>query len=198
MSKKPLDKVDLELMALLFQNGRLKLSELGMMLKSVKGSSMSHVAVQKRLKKLLANETIKIQANANVAQLEYVSAFVLIESKGYESQKRLVERFRRCPRVIFFDLVSGKYNVVLRAMAPSLKELECFLNYSWLKKEEIRNIEVMISSTNVKPIYIPIPLVPTDELQEGRAPCGSRCSFCDHYKTGECKGCPGTTFCNSK
>ena len=64
--------------------------------------------MQKRLQKLVENEIIKIQANTNVVQMGYISAIILIETKEYEAQKRIIERFRLCPRVIFINLVFGK------------------------------------------------------------------------------------------
>ena len=196
--KMKLDKTDKELIANLFEDGRAKLTELGTKLgepgEEDEKSGLSHVAVSKRLTKLVENEIIKVQANLNIVQAEYVSAFVMIETKEYEAQKRIIERFRLCPRVVFMDLVSGKYNIILRVMAPSFKELECFLNYSWLKNEEgIRNLEIYISTTNIKPKYIPVPMIAC-EKKRPLAPCGFRCNMCDLFRTGECKGCPATHF----
>jgi DNA-binding Lrp family transcriptional regulator len=152
-----IDKLDKEIMAFLYEDGRATLTSLGSKLGPALNNDkegISHVAVQKRLQKLIENEIIKVQANLNVVQLGYISAIVMIETKEYDAQKRIIERFRLCPRVVFMDLVSGNYNIILRAMAPSLKEMECFLNYCWLKQEEgIRNLEIYISTTNVKPRY---------------------------------------------
>jgi Lrp/AsnC family transcriptional regulator for asnA, asnC and gidA len=192
-----IDKLDRELMAQLFEDGRATLTSLGEKLGPALSNNkekISHVAVQKRLQKLIDNEIIKVQANLNVVQLNYISAIILIETKEYDAQKRIIERFRLCPRVIFIDLVSGKYNIILRAMASSLKEMECFLNYCWLKQEEgIRNLEIYISTTNVKPKYIPMPTISIEEKRQ-IAPCGFRCNMCDLYKNKECGGCPASHF----
>jgi DNA-binding Lrp family transcriptional regulator len=191
-----LDKVDKELIGHLFDDGRCKLIALGEYMGAIleDKDKISHVAVQKRLSKLIDNELIKIQANLNVNAMSYISAIILIETKEYDAQKRIIERFRLCPRVIFIDLVSGRYNIILRVSAPSLKEMESFLQYCWLKQEEgIRNMEIYLSTTNVKPRYIPIPIM-IAEKKRAIAPCGFRCNMCDLYKHRECMGCPATRF----
>ena len=192
-----LDKIDKELLGLLYEDGRVKLTELGQKMKNIKGSTLSHVAVQKRLQKL-QEKMIKIQANLNINAMEYTSAFILIETQDYATQRRIIERFRLCPRVGFMDLTSGKYNIIIRAHAPSLKELEFFINKGLKAEEGIRNIETYISSTNVKPRYMPIPLNTSIKKSDKRAPCGASCFFCDYYKNGECSGCRATKFCDHK
>jgi DNA-binding Lrp family transcriptional regulator len=199
MKGEKIDKIDRELIAFLFEDGRAKLTDmgesLGKVLEDKDKEKLSHVAVQKRLSKLNENEIIKIQANLNVAELDYISATILIETKEYNAQKRIIERFRLCPRIISMDLVSGKYNLILRAMAPTLKELESFLNYCWLKQEEgIRNMDIFISTSNIKPKYLPFPVVSFENKRTGVAPCGFRCNMCDLYKNGACHGCPATHF----
>lgn len=199
MKGEKIDLIDRELIALLYDDGRAKLTDMGEALGKVlvdkDKEKLSHVAVQKRLTKLIENQIIKIQANLNVAELDYISATILIETKEYDAQKRIIERFRLCPRIISMDLVSGKYNLILRAMAPTLKELESFLNYCWLKQEEgIRNMDIFISTTNIKPKFLPFPVVIFDSKRTGVAPCGFRCNMCDLYKNNACHGCPATHF----
>jgi len=195
------DKVDKELMALLYDDGRTTLTSLGEHIAPVLNNDkdkISHVAVQKRLQKLVENEIIKIQANVNISTLNYISAFILIETREYDAQKRIIERFRLCPRVVSIDLVSGKYNIIMRAQCTSLKEMESFLSYCWLKQEEgIRNLEIFISTTNVRPKYMPMPIISAVGKKQ-IAPCGFRCQMCDLYKHKECCGCPATHFSESK
>ena len=79
-------------------------------------------------------------------------------------------------------------------MAPTLKEMECFLNMCWLKQETgIRNLEIYISTTNVKPKYLPLPIISIESKRQ-IPPCGMRCNMCDLYKHKECSGCPGAHF----
>jgi DNA-binding Lrp family transcriptional regulator len=190
---KKIDKIDSEICSYLFKDGREKYTEIGMKLKTIKGSKLSHVSVQKRIQKLIDNSLMKIQANVNVAKMGLISAFIMIETMDFAAQRRIIERFRLCPRVVMMDLVSGKYNIIMRAMAPNLKDLECFLNCSRIKNEQIRDLEIYISSTNVKPKFIPIPTISFEDRKDN-APCGTRCVFCDLYKTKECSGCPATKY----
>jgi DNA-binding Lrp family transcriptional regulator len=196
-----MDLLDQEIIALLYEDGRMKLTDIGNELGKVLEDKdhLSHVAVQKRLSKLLENNIIKVQANLNIAQLNYISATILIETKEYDAQKRIIERFRLCPRIVAMDQVSGKYNLILRAMAPDLKEMDCFLNMCWLKHEEgIRNYDIYISTTNIKPKFLPLQVISHPNKRTGVAPCGFRCNMCDLYKTNTCKGCPATHFSDTQ
>ena len=119
---------------------------------------------------------------------------MLIDTSDMETKKRIFERFRHCPRLVEMDETTGRYNIIMRAMAPSLKELQCFLNSSWLKRENLNKFEVYFSSNNVKPKFLPLPLIQFDSLASSKAPCGMRCHLCDNYKGGDCPGCPATDF----
>ena len=126
-----LDKIDKELISLLYtEDGRSTYTDLGKELKVVRGKSMSHVSVKKRIESLIEEQIVKIQANVNVKKLGYISSFILLETEDYETQKRIIERFRLCPRVFSIDLITGKFNIVIRAVAKSLDEMQCFLNMS--------------------------------------------------------------------
>ncbi len=190
-----LDKIDKELISLLFHDdGRETYTNLGKELEIVRGKSMSHVSVKKRIESLIEDQIVKIQANVNVKKLGYVSAFILLETEDYETQKRIIERFRLCPRVFSIDLITGKYNIVIRAVAKSLDEMQCFLNMSWIKKESLRNLEILISTQNVKPNYLPVNMRPTKCLQSNRGACGSKCKYCEQFTDGRCSGCPASKF----
>jgi len=120
-----LDEIDKEILALLHTDGRLTLTDLGKNLDSAKGSSLSHVSVQKRLQKLQKKIT-KIQANLNMNALGYLSSYIFIETKDYETERRIIEKTRLCPKVYYVDRLSGKYNLLLQLSGPSTSDINCF------------------------------------------------------------------------
>jgi len=190
-----LDKIDMELISLLMsEDGRETYTNLGKGLAEIRDKPMSHVSVKKRIESLIEDQILKVQANTNIKEMNYFSAFILLETEDYQTQQRIIERFRMCPRVFSIDLITGKYNVIIRAVAPSLNELQCFLNMSWIKREKLRNIEILLSNENVKPRFLPIKFVPTKCLKQNRGACGTKCRLCDQFKDGNCDGCPASSF----
>ncbi|MHA1744670.1 MAG: Lrp/AsnC family transcriptional regulator [Promethearchaeota archaeon] len=194
MSGNEIDKVDREIIALLFNNGRETLTHLGEELEFVKGSKLSHVAVQKRLTKL-RQKTIRISAQSNLKALQLQSAFILIET-DHDTQRQIIEKTRLCPRVNSVDLLSGKMNLMMRLVAPSLQEIECFMS-SVIKSEfedGIRNYELFIGLENVKPKFLPVKIPFAAQRTSLHTPCGFNCQHCSMYKDTSCPGCPASKF----
>lgn len=207
MKKDQLDAVDEELIAFLFQNGREKLTKLAEMLKNVKKSSesqkkrnkppMSHVSVQKRLIKL-QEKSIKIQANSHINNLNLISAYAMLETKDYETERRLIEKTRLCPRISLVDRLSGKYNLLLHIICPSINDINCFISSVIKSDDQIRSYKLYNSTSNVKPGFIPVPQLSFISKQSQKTPCGMNCLFCGMYKDGTCQGCPATSFQSKK
>ncbi|UYP45067.1 hypothetical protein NEF87_001352 [Candidatus Lokiarchaeum ossiferum] len=207
MKNEQLDEVDEELIAFLFQNGREKLTKLAEMLQFVKKPSesqvknkkpsMSHVSVQKRLVKL-QEKMIKIQANCHINALKMISAYAMIETKDYETERRLIEKSRLCPRVSLVDRLSGKYNILIQIICPSIGDVNCFISSVIKSDDQIRSYKVYNSISNVKPGFIPIPQLSLEQKENKNTPCGMNCLFCGMYKDGTCLGCPATSFQNKK
>ncbi len=193
MKKNQLDEIDEELIAFLFENGREKLTKLGEKLISVKSTSLSHVSVQKRLIKL-QDQIIKIQANINVSALHLLSAYVMVETKDYETERRVIEKIRLCPRVSLVDRLSGKYNLLIQMICPSLNDIDCFVSSVIKSDDHIRSYKVYNSTTSVKPGFLPVPQLSSSNKKKKSTPCGMNCLYCGMYKDGTCKGCPATSF----
>jgi len=192
LSRNEIDKVDQEIIALLFDNGRKTLTQLGEELEFVKGSKLSHVAVQKRLGKL-RQKTIRISAQSNLKALQLQSAFILIET-DHDTQRQIIEKTRLCPRVNSVDLLSGKMNIMMRLVAPSLQEIECFISSVIKTDHQIRNFEVIHSLGNIKPRFLPVKLPLAIQQTSSHTPCGVKCQHCSMYKDASCLGCPASEF----
>jgi DNA-binding Lrp family transcriptional regulator len=197
MKKEQLDKIDWELLALLYEDGRKSLTDLGKKLESVKGSSLSHVSVQKRLQKLRKKIT-KIQANLNFNTMGYLSSYIFVETKDYETERRIIEKTRLCPRVFVVDRLSGKYNLLLQLSGPSTSDINCFTSNVIKSDDLIRSYKIFNSTSNVKPVFLPVPILSSNKRKLDRAPCGTNCLFCGMYKDGTCSGCPATKFHGKK
>ncbi|MHA1732837.1 MAG: hypothetical protein ACTSU5_12900 [Promethearchaeota archaeon] len=185
-----MDEIDKQIIELLFREGRMKLVHIGEQLASKKKKGYSHVGVKKRIAKLVESDTLKVQANLNIKKLGLVMGLLLLETKNYDATRAIVEKYSRCPRVLFSFQTTDKYNIIQGILAESIQELEAYINYCSAKNDAgIRSSKAIISTTNFKPNYFPVGFIISHKLD--KPPCGSSdCSTCDYFDKEDCTGCP--------
>jgi len=102
-----IDQVNKQIVAELQKDGRTSVSQIG------EEIGISHVAVRKRLRKLLDREVINISADVNVKALDGKIGVLLLEVKKSKDIEKLVRLFKDCLRTIFLSGLSSS-NQVLR------------------------------------------------------------------------------------
>lgn len=176
MRRKRIDDIDLKIIEELRQDGRKKLTELAEKL------NMTHPSVHERIKKLIDNEIVKIQANINLSKLNLKAAFVFIRMKDTKEIPRLIEQCSNCSRLLIMGFGSGKYNVFAILLGETFEELRCTIE----KNFSNRNIESLIVSYGeiIYPTFLPIQFNsrPEEIINE-------ICSKCSFYKSRICGGC---------
>lgn len=188
-----LDEIDKEIIHLLFQDGKLGLKDIGDKMIDLHGSTLSHVAIRNRINKM-ANNVFKIQANLNMNSSGFFSVYVLIETKDYDTQRKLIEKGQICPRVVSLETISGKYNILLKIVASKLQDIDCFMTSVIKSDDMIRNFEMIHCQNQIKPKFIPIQIPSHNANCNLHTPCGQNCAFCGMYKDGVCQGCPGSKY----
>ncbi|MHA1132248.1 MAG: Lrp/AsnC family transcriptional regulator [Candidatus Helarchaeota archaeon] len=185
-----LDKLDLKnkmLIHLLQENGRDSLTSLGKQL------NLSHVSVQKRLKKLIEADDIQITANLNSSNLGLHYAVILAEVDSYDQLKKLMEKFNKCRRLVFFGTMTGAYNVISIVAAETQEVLQSVINVCSMRNEPgLRRSDVFIVDIPLRPKFVPydIPIGNDNE----KSPCGMNCGTCERYIENKCLGCPSTRW----
>jgi DNA-binding Lrp family transcriptional regulator len=186
MVKDVIDDVNKRIIAELQKDGRTTVSQIG------EDIGISHVAVRKRLRKLLDRELVNVSADLNIEALNGKMGVVLLEVKKSKEIAKLVDLFKDCPRTIFLSGLSSS-NLLAIIAAENLSTLESVIGgCSPRVKECIRRSEVYIASPQIYPRFLPIRV--TAEKKASISPCGERCDRCDAFKSKECKGCPTTKF----
>ena len=184
-----LDSKNKKLIAELQKDGRKSLTDLGKIL------DLSHVSVQKRLKKLVENDNIQISANISTSKMELSYAVVLIEVDSYDKLKSVIEKFSRCPRLVFFGTMTGAYNVISILVAETQDTLQSVINVCSMRNEPgLRRSDVFIIDIPVKPQFVPMSLLLRNDKDQ--SPCGTNCNICERYASKKCAGCPGTKWYN--
>ncbi|MHA1652064.1 MAG: AsnC family transcriptional regulator [Candidatus Helarchaeota archaeon] len=182
-----LDTKNKKLISLLQENGRNSLTDLGRHLK------LSHVSVQKRLKKLIENKQIHISANLNSSKLELCYAIILVEVDSYKQLKKLMEKFSNCPRLVFFGTMTGAYNVISIVAAENQEVLQSVINVCSMRNEPgLRRSDVFIIDIPLRPEFIPFKIPMKGDLEHSH--CGMDCHDCERYIHDKCKGCPGSKW----
>jgi DNA-binding Lrp family transcriptional regulator len=184
--KDAFDRVNKQIVTQLQMNGRTAVSQIA------EEIGISHVAVRKRLRRLLDKEVINISANVNVEALDGKIGVLLLEVEKSRDIEKLVLSFKNCPRTIFLSGLSSS-NLLAIIAAENLSTLESVIGVcSPRVKDCIRRSEVYIASAQIYPRFLPIKV--TSQKKASIAPCGEKCDRCKEFRSKECKGCPATKF----
>lgn len=185
LSAKPLTETKRRLIAALQRNGRSTLVELASKL------GLSHVAVKKNLDGVLREGLIRVGADLSPRALGIKLVLLLLECRDYRSQAEIIERFRECPRVVFFSPLIGGYNMLAIMAAENMHVLESITTVCAIRTMEgVRRSEVILLGDPVYPTHLPLRLI--ERRSKGKAPCGFDCYRCGRFMEKECLGCPAT------
>ncbi|RDE12743.1 MAG: Lrp/AsnC family transcriptional regulator [Candidatus Thorarchaeota archaeon] len=182
-----MDDIDKRLVSILQRDGRTTLSEIG------KKLGMSHVAVSKRLDKLLKTEQVKLTAEVNSKYLDTKLLFMGLETESLEVAERIQKKYEKCPRLVMFAPVTGRYNVFAVMVAEDTWSLESIIGTCSMRTEPgVRKSESWFGNAPLMPEYLKLNLSPESTGDTG-APCTMDCKNCGRYITEKCVGCPCTT-----
>ena len=189
-----LDKIDEQIIHLLFQDGRMSLKEIGEKIAKINdGRPLSHVTVRNRINKLIP-AVMKIQVNINIKALDRESIYILIETKDYDTQRKMKEQARLCPRIVSLETISGKFNLIMRIISEKMSDINCFVSNVIQSDDMIRNYQILHCSEQIKPKFLPVNSTDHEKCRLLRTPCGHNCTFCPMYKDAVCSGCPASYF----
>jgi DNA-binding Lrp family transcriptional regulator len=187
-----LDDIDKKLVSILQKNGRTSLSDIG------KDLGMSHVAVSKRLDKLVQSEQVQITAGVNAEYLDAKVLFMGLETEDMEVTERIQKKYMDCPRLLMFAPVTGRYNVFAVMVAEDTWSLESIIGTCSMRTEPgVRRSESWFGNAPIAPKYLQVDLAPS-ALGGTKAPCGRDCGSCKRYKAEKCVGCPPTEVYKGK
>jgi DNA-binding Lrp family transcriptional regulator len=182
-----LDKIDKQILEILFENGRESLQSIGNSVQKENRESMSHTGVNKRINKLERNDFLKIQGNINIQKLNYKSCFILLEMENFDAINNIMEAYSECPRVFLLTQISGRFNLIMGIVGQNSDVLQRYINFCGpTNKEGILHSEVLFVADLKVPKYIPLNLF-TRESKE--CICGNVCKNCAAFLDGKCAGC---------
>ena len=182
-----MDKIDKRIISILEEKPSATLTEIGKII------GISHVAVRKRVQRLISSGFMKMVPAFNIDQLKYKIAVILAEVGDPKHLNELFSIFKDCPRMMFLSTSIGRYNVFSMMYAEDDDTLESVISFcSFRTHKLIRKSEVIVLCVSEVPKYIPLNIADQRSLKV--APCGVRCDKCTRYKDNKCRGCPATVY----
>ncbi|HDD25899.1 MAG TPA: AsnC family transcriptional regulator [Acidilobales archaeon] len=179
-----LERSDLRLIELLQEDGRKTLTSLG------KELGISHVAVRKKLQKLMSEGISKVSALLNSKMFVY--AIVITELESYTYFKNIAHKLKNCPRIVLLAPLIGGMGYIAVMAFENMDILESCMNICVVRTHKgIRRSEVLVSRELITPNYVPVKVV---SKKGEAAPCGMLCGKCPLYKEGKCYACPATKY----
>lgn len=184
-----MDDVDRKIISQLQLDGRTSFEKLGKLI------GFTNMGAKKRVDKLLERGIINVSALVNTEQLNLHAALVLIEIENAETMQRLLERFKKCPRVVNIFTTLGGFNIIALVVAEDRETLDSISveKCSLRSGSGIRRSEFYpIGNIHYSP-FLPVRKYLAHKERK-TTPCGVDCRPCNRYKTEKCVGCPTTSY----
>lgn len=180
-----MDEKDRKIISILQKNGKVTLSQIAEKI------GMSAMGVKKRLDKLEKGK-IKLAPLINTEELGIITAIIAMEVESSEALRKIVEKFRDCPRIIKFFVTTGSYNLFALIYAEDYYSLESIsLEKCSLRAQPgVRRYDIFPVQEMFYDGYLDIKVVAEKDREE--APCGVICNDCYRYEARRCLGCPAT------
>lgn len=162
-----MDDVDLRIAECLGEDGRMPNSEIARRL------GVSEGTVRARLKRLIDDGTLKVQALANadaVRNLYPVLIGLKLEGRQLE---RFAERLQEFPEVQRAMIVSGRYDILVSIVLDSHDRLVDFMSRKLWKLPGIRDTETFLCLGNTDP-WFPVSCLSSAAAPKPKAPPKAR------------------------
>lgn len=183
-----MDAVDREMISKLQVDGRTTFREMAEIV------GFTSMGVKKRFDSLQGRGIIKVSALLNPKPLNLRLAIVMLEMESVKAMRKLVERYRDCPRIIHMFVTLGGFNLIALVVAEDYDTLESIS----LEKCSLRSNEGIRRSEfyPIGDIYFS-PFVPIREhlthKERTSTPCNVDCRSCIRHKREKCAGCLATS-----
>ena len=183
-----LDDVDWKILGQLQLDGRTSFRDLG------KAVGFTGLGARRRVEKLLKQKVIRVSALVNTDALDLSLAMILLEVDGAEAMRKVIDRYRDCPRVINFFMTMGGYNLIALVLAEDqgILESESLERCSLRSGEGIRRSEFYPIGKVLHSAFLPLRTYAQND-DENTTPCDVDCRDCPAFRNQNCLGCPSVS-----
>lgn len=184
-----IDDISHKLISELQKDGRKTFQEIG------KSLGYTGAGIRKRVNNLVDHGVMKVSALLNTSKLKLFTAVTMLEIESAQALDRILDRFRKCPRVVNMFTTLGGVNTIALTIAEDLDTLQSvsLQKCSLRSNAGIRRSDFYPIGTVHYSSYLPV-----QESLARRdldiAPCKSNCGTCERYRARKCVGCPATRW----
>jgi len=169
---KSLDRIDLEIIKALSQDGRKTFVEIA------KEIGLTPVGIKNRVERLMKKEILKIQGFLNTEKFYSISAAVGLDADPNTISK-LIKKFENCPLVYSLIKISGgHHNLILDIVAPNQQRITDLIEKQIRAEPKIRYLEVDLGELPIKPKTHSLPNFVD---QSKKCPCQVKCNECEYF-----------------
>ncbi|OGX61462.1 MAG: transcriptional regulator [Paenibacillus sp. RIFOXYA1_FULL_44_5] len=142
-----LDELDLSIIRLLQQDGRMAYTEIAKQLKVSEGT------VRSRTNRMLSEKTFEFIVHVNPNKIGLHTQAIIGLQTQMGMQEQVASELVRCPEVRFVAAFSGAFDLILQAYFESNKELVEFMNTTLAKMEGVLKAEVSLELKQYKDTF---------------------------------------------
>lgn len=169
---KNMDKIDLELIEALSQEGRRSFVDIA------KEIGLTPVGVKNRVQKLIKNNVLKIRGLLNTEKFYSMSASIGVNASD-KTISKLIKKFENCPLVHgLIKISSGNHNLIINIVANDLERINDFIAKQIKSEPDVKDIQIGLGELPIVPEEY---LVPAFSDKSKRCLCPKRCNECEHF-----------------
>lgn len=155
-----MDQIDLDIIALLQQDGRRAYTEIAQALEVSEGT------VRNRVARLLEDKIIQIVGMADPYQLSYDAPAIIGVSVNPQQMDEVTRQLAELRQVSYLVMVSGEFDLLVEVMCKDRDELTRLLNENIRAIEGVTRTQTFFILHTYKMAYGALPVLPSDQIQK--------------------------------
>lgn len=155
-----MDKIDLDIIALLQRNGRRAYTEIAKTLEVSEGT------VRNRVARLVDDKIIQIVGMADPYQLGFDAPAIIGVSVSPQQMDEVARKLAALPQVSYLVMVSGEYDLLVEVMCKDRDELTKILNEKVRPIAGVTRTQTFFILHTYKMAYGALPMLPSDQIKK--------------------------------
>lgn len=155
-----MDQIDLDIIALLQQNGRRPYTEIAKVL------NVSEGTIRNRVARLIEEKIIQIVGMADPIQLGYDAPAIIGVSINPQMMDGVTRSLAALPQVSYLVMVSGEFDLLVEVMCKDRDELTVLLNEHIRVIEGVTRTQTFFIFHTYKMAYGALPVLPSERIKK--------------------------------
>lgn len=155
-----MDQIDLDIIALLQQDGRIPYTEIAKVL------NVSEGTIRNRVARLVEDKIIQIVGMADPYQLGYDAPAIIGISVNPKMMDDVTRKLAALPQVSYLVMVSGEFDLLVEVMCKDRDELTFLLNDHIRAIDGVMRTQTFFIFHTYKMAYGALPVLPSEKIKK--------------------------------